>query len=227
MSAVTPAPEPPPTLDRRVLLLDFDGTLVDSLGFLRLVYARFVRSLGGAPSTAEFESLNGPPIAEVVDRLCRRHQASGSSREHVRRYEALIDRGFAALPMMRGASALLRAAARLGVPSYIITANRCRRVQQWLEANGLARLCRVLVSGDDRVEPKPSAAPYLLALHRLGLVPHQAVAIEDSDAGSRAASLAGIETIKLGAGHDDQEGAIHFVRDLAGARRLFVQIAAR
>src|SRR5688572_8005467 len=51
------------------LLLDFDGTLADSLGVMRSVYDQFLLSHDKEPSDAEFESLNGPPLFEVVRRL--------------------------------------------------------------------------------------------------------------------------------------------------------------
>src|SRR4051812_10069840 len=42
----------------RALLLDFDGTLADSLSAMRRVYERFVTDLGGAPSNREFDAFN-------------------------------------------------------------------------------------------------------------------------------------------------------------------------
>ena len=228
MSAAAPLPEPPPAAaGRRALLLDFDGTLADSLGFLRAVYDGFVSSLGGEPSGDEFEALNGPPVAEIVDRLCRRHSAAGGSREDVRRYEAMIDRRFAALPMMRGAPALLKSAARLGMTSTVVTSNARGRVELWLASRGLDGLCSVIVAGDDAVAAKPSPEPYHLALRRLGIAASQALAVEDSEAGARAAALAGIETMKLGAALEAPCGTVHGVRDLREARRLLVRIAAQ
>jgi HAD superfamily hydrolase (TIGR01509 family) len=180
----------------RAVLLDFDGTIADSLGHLRAVYANFVRSLGGEPSDGEFEACNGLHLTEVVRRLCEKHGKSDSGQlEH---YHDMVDRDFAAVPALAGAGELLDAAARLGMTSVIVTSNRRGRVEAWLEANRLNGRCSVIVSEEDGLPGKPSPAPYLAALEKLNLEASQAVAVEDSEAGARSASAAGLITIKLG-----------------------------
>lgn len=70
----------------------------------------------------------------------------------------------------------------------------------------LLRHFQVIVTEEDCTETKPSPEPYLIAMNRLGVRPHQCVAIEDSPRGFAAATAAGIACIvvssDLTAGHD-------------------------
>jgi beta-phosphoglucomutase-like phosphatase (HAD superfamily) len=47
------------------------------------------------------------------------------------------------------------------------------------------------------VRPKPHPEPYLLAARRLGVDPAHVVAVEDSHAGVRSATAAGIATVMV------------------------------
>ncbi len=202
------------------LLIDFDGTLADTLGYLREVYRRFVREHEGRPSEAEFQSLNGPPIAEVVRRLCQTYRIAASVEDRIRYYNVLIDESFSASAIAEGAQELIAAARTRGMTSWIVTSNGRARVTRWLEAKGLADRCAVIVGAEDEVEGKPSPAPYLLALSKLGIGPDDAVAVEDSASGTLAALRAGLATIKLGQPLRERQARLHVVTDLLAAASL-------
>lgn len=203
-------------------MIDFDGTIADTLGYLRLVYARFVREHGGEPSEAEFQSLNGPPIAEVVRRLCETYAIPQPVPDRVARYNFMIDEDFATSTVMPGAREMMTAAAEAGILNRIVTSNAQPRVDRWLAANGLDAICQVLVSSEDGVEGKPSPAPYLLGLKKLELTAAEAVAIEDSTSGARSALAAGLTTIKLAPALPAEPG-LYVVDTLDQAAALIAQ----
>lgn len=61
----------------------------------------------------------------------------------------------------------------------------------------------VIISADQVAQPKPSAAAYNLALKKLGLLPHDVVALEDNSDGYRSAKAADIKCfVNPGAFHD-------------------------
>ena len=209
----------------RALLIDFDGTIADSLAYLRAVYEGFVRGLGGTPSELEFEALNGVPLADVVRAICDRHAPEESHDVALDRYVRRIDEGFEAVPVLPGADALLRDAAGSGLTCGIVTSNSKARVEAWLKEQGLAELCFVLVSGDDALRGKPAPDPYRVALDRLGLAPGEAIAIEDSAAGAASAHAAGLATIKLGGPADGALAPpLHVAADLAEAAALLARL---
>ncbi len=78
------------------------------------------------------------------------------------------------------------------LPIAVASASPRSVVDAALAAAGLAGAFDAIVSGDDVTNPKPAPDPYLLACHRLGVDPGDAVAFEDSVPGIRAAVAAGM-----------------------------------
>lgn len=54
-----------------------------------------------------------------------------------------------------------------------------------------------ITTRDDVIKPKPDPEPYLIALKKLNLSPHQTIVIEDSTLGIQAGKAAGIFTIGI------------------------------
>lgn len=188
----------------RALLLDFDGTLADSLAAMRRVYERFVTDLGGKPSDDEFDALNGPPLRDVVESICRTHQDREHGPNDLQTYQRLIDDELKRVVPSAGTDVLLEAAADRDIRCGIVTSGKPDLVQAWLERQQLADRCPLVVCGDDVANGKPSPEPYLLALERLGVAPTDTLAVEDSAAGVASAVGAGIPTLHLTAeGHAD------------------------
>ena len=66
-----------------------------------------------------------------------------------------------------------------------------------LRVAGLAEAFEAIVTSDDVEHPKPAPDIYLLACERLGVSPHDAVALEDTAPGVAAAKAAGLFTIAV------------------------------
>lgn len=210
----------------RALLLDLDGTLANTLPLLRDIYWRFVGEVGGSPSEAEFEALNGPPLPEVVRRICTAHEVEGDPAEHLARYEALIETGFPGSAPAAGAEDLLLHARRLDISCHLVTSNSATRAQAWLEASGLNVHCSVLVSGEDVTRGKPWPEPYRRAIERLDLAADETIAIEDSRSGVQSALAAGIAVLKLGpAGETSDDLRVRSIAALADAKPIISRLA--
>lgn len=77
----------------------------------------------------------------------------------------------------------------------------------------------VIAAGDEVAAKKPAPDVYNLALHRLGLPPEQAVALEDSRNGMISAQAAGLRVVVtpgLYTDQDDFTGATWLMPDLSG-----------
>lgn len=109
------------------------------------------------------------------------------------RYARLVEAG--GIRARPGVQAVMRAAREAGLRQAIVTTTSRSNVQALLGrligadwAGGFeAVLC-----GEDTQRKKPDPEVYELALQRLDLAPTQALAIEDSTPGARAASAAGV-----------------------------------
>ncbi|MCK6425147.1 MAG: HAD-IA family hydrolase [Burkholderiaceae bacterium] len=109
------------------------------------------------------------------------------------RYARRVEGG--AIAARAGVLETMRAAHAAGLRQAIVTTTSRRNVQALFERllgpdwhMGFDALC----CGEDTQRKKPDPEVYLLALRRLGLAPAEALAIEDSPPGARAACAAAV-----------------------------------
>lgn len=198
------------------LLLDLDGTLVDTEPVHRAAYRRFFEGRGwelpdlsmftGRRAEDVFATEPGPWTGEDLPAL-------------VLEILSHIDSGAVPDPVP-GAEALLTAARRFEIPLAIVTSAGPAWVHR-LAAGPLRALAdvEVVVTAEDVTDGKPDPAGYDLACRRLDVAPAAAWAVEDSPAGVRAAVAAGVgEVVGVTTTHDEAllsaAGASRVVRDL-------------
>ncbi|CAI9402567.1 HAD family hydrolase [Nocardioides sp. T2.26MG-1] len=171
------------------LLLDLDGTLVDTEPVHRAAYRRFFEGRGwSVPDLSLFTGRRAEDVFAAEPGPWAGEDGHALAREVM----ALIDA--AAMPdPVPGATELLAAAARRRVPVAIVTSAGPAWVRR-LAGGTLAALAdvQVVVTAEDVTDGKPDPAGYDLACRRLGVAPADALAVEDSPAGVRAAVAAGV-----------------------------------
>jgi HAD superfamily hydrolase (TIGR01509 family) len=174
-----------------------DGLLVDSEPFWFEVENSVMDRLGGTWGEADQAALVGGSLQRSVDYLLGK-ATRPASRAAVAGWmvggmvELLTARP---LPVMPGARRLLSEVGQAGVPYALVTSSETAVMEAVL--NQLDVAFPVTVSGDDVSHSKPDPEPYLLAAKRLGVDPHDCVAIEDSPNGVAAAEAAGCVTIAV------------------------------
>lgn len=204
------------------LLLDHDGTLVDSESAHHLLWNEVLAPYGVSITAQEYErDYAGLPALDNGAQSVARFGLQATAHDlAVAKYNAtrayLQDRAFPLMPGVTQALDHWRSRFRLGV----VTGARTFAVQNTLEKHGLAAGFECVVSADDVPRTKPDPACYRLALERMGLRPEQALAIEDTAHGVEAAAGAGVRCIAiptpLSEGHDFSR-ACAVVRDMAAA----------
>lgn len=179
----------PPPRSVAALLLDLDGTLVDSEPLQREGYRRFFASRGwDVPDLSVFTGRRAEDVLPTLDGPWRDDDHAAIARE----VTDLVPRDVApaAVP---GAPQLIRAAVDAGIRIAVVTSAGPAWVQQAIgDGLGLLDLVEVVVTAQDVVDGKPHPACYLLACERLALHPGTALAAEDSTAGVRSAVAAGV-----------------------------------
>jgi HAD superfamily hydrolase (TIGR01509 family) len=142
----------------------------DMMGMSSTEWSRYMNEVLGVPDAPE-------QINElVVERMAERYRSS--------------------LPLLPGAvEAVQRIAARwpLGVAS---SSNR-PLIALVLELSGLASQFQAVVSSEEVARGKPAPDVYLEAARRLGVNPSRAAAVEDSEAGIRSATAAGMRVVAI------------------------------
>jgi HAD superfamily hydrolase (TIGR01509 family) len=201
----------------RGFFADLDGTLADSVLVLREVYGEFMRRMDRRGSDAEFETLKGPPIAEIVSRLRVSHRLDTSQAELESLYRGLVDEAYAEVRSMPHAAELLGSAKRAGWVVGVVTSNNAARTTAWLERTRLLPHVDLVISGEDVSRGKPDPEPYRKALVRANADAGLSIAVEDSLQGAAAARAAGLRTFLLlesGAEAPRQQG-VRGIRSLA------------
>ena len=171
------------------LLLDLDGTLVDSEPMHRAAFEEYfaargwdvpddvVRAFAGRRAEEVFPVLDGPWRGEDPAVLTAAVIAT------------LRGSGLPPLPVP-GAVALLRACRDVGLPVAVVTSASREWAVAVVEALGAPDL--PMVTAEDCTRGKPDAEPYRRGAAALRLDPGVLVAVEDAPAGLASADAAGI-----------------------------------
>jgi len=177
------------------VLVDLDGTLVDSTAPVRRVWAAFAKRHGLDPDEVE-RFAHGRPSRESVRALTPDADLEAES-SAIAAAEIADTDGLVALP---GAAWLLCADRPLAIVTSCSTALATVRLQ----AVGL-EVPDVLVSSDGLRRGKPDPTCFLIAARRLGVDPARCVVIEDAPAGITAGRGAGAVVIALRTTHGDDD----------------------
>ncbi|MBM6401869.1 HAD-IA family hydrolase [Phycicoccus sonneratiae] len=180
-------PEPLPDALRRsfdAVLLDMDGTLLDSIAIVERSWLRWCEEYGVDPR--RLVGSHGVTAENLIAGLLP-EEVRVEAFARIREIESGDVEGLAVLP---GALELLRALDAAGVPTAIVTSSTDDLAEARLTATRLPRP-GVVVTASDVVRGKPFPDPWLLGAERLGVEPADCLVVEDAVAGLRAARAAG------------------------------------
>ena len=166
------------------VLLDLDGTLIDSIAAVERSWVRWCGEYGIDP--VRLLGFHGMPAKGVIATLLP-EDLRDAAFERIRDIEVADVDGIVVLP---GAAALLAALAVGGVPTAIVTSGTTDLAEARLAATGLTHP-PVVVTASDVERGKPWPDPWLVGARRLGVDPAECLVVEDAVAGLRAARAAG------------------------------------
>ncbi|MFV0341260.1 MAG: HAD family hydrolase [Parachlamydiaceae bacterium] len=189
---------------KKALLIDLDGTLIDTHPALYDVYNKFLAQYGKKGTREEFESLIGPSIEEIVAVLKKKHQLSPTVEELANYYiSIMMFQGFQGTALLPGAKETLDQLKNKGMKLALVTSGTKSLVNQCLEPLKLTNYFDLVVTSEEVKKSKPHPDLYITALKKLSLKPGEAFAIEDSPAGAESATQAGVDVIMITHGEDN------------------------
>ncbi|SHN06067.1 HAD-IA family hydrolase [Cryptosporangium aurantiacum] len=193
-------------MDIAAVLLDMDGTLVDSTAAVERAWTTWALEYGVDPADA-LAIAHGAPADRTVRRLLPglddEAVAVSAGRQLALQYDDLSD-----VVAMPGAAELIAVLARRGLPWAVVTSADVRLAKLRLDAAGIAP--PLLVTVEDVRVGKPDPECYLLAAKTLGVPPEKCLVVEDAEPGLVAGRAAGMQVLAVGGDlslHDVAEAA--------------------
>ncbi|MCD0481339.1 HAD family phosphatase [Streptacidiphilus sp. ASG 303] len=181
----------------QAVLLDMDGTLVDTEDFWWQAESTLLAELGHRLDESHRSKVVGGPMSRVVDYLIDTTgvplTAAELSMMINQRFTELLAGG---VPLMPGADRLLDELAEHGVPTALVSASHRHDIDLVMRTLGAHRFA-FSVAGDEVTRTKPHPDPYLVAAARLGAEPARCVVVEDSPTGVRSAEAAGCTLVAV------------------------------
>ncbi len=194
----------------RAVLLDLDGTLLDTVLDLHAAANGMLRDLGRSDVAIEdIRAYVGRGIPNLVKRvLAGKLEAADDpappptdALASFKKHYAEVN-GRAARPFP-GVVDGLKALRAKGLPLGVITNKAADFTGPLLERTGLAPFMSVAVSGDQLPKPKPDPMPVVWACGRLGVSPADTVLIGDSVHDFKAGRAAGCKVFLVPYGYNE------------------------
>ncbi|WP_405560260.1 HAD family hydrolase [Streptomyces sp. NBC_01180] len=181
----------------QAVLLDMDGTLVDTEGIWWDAEVEVFADLGHRLDERWRDTVVGGPMTRSAGYLIEVTGADIALPELTTllndRFEERISGG---VPLMPGALRLLTELAAHGVPTALVSASHRRIIDRVLKSLGPDNFT-LTVAGDEVARTKPHPEPYLAAAAGLDADPARCAVIEDTATGVAAAEAAGCRVVAV------------------------------
>lgn len=191
-----------------MILIDVDGTLVDSVPDLAFCVDEMMRQLG---MTTHGEARVREWVGNGVERLCRRALIGQLDGEPD---EALFDKGYPIFLALYADNTCKRSALYPGVIEGLdylqaagyklgcVTNKAAQFTHPLLKALGIFERFGIIVSGDTLAQKKPDPLPLLHGAAHFGVKPEHALMLGDSVSDVKAARAAGFQIICMSYGYN-------------------------
>jgi HAD superfamily hydrolase (TIGR01509 family) len=181
----------------QAVLLDMDGTLVDTEDFWWQSEVSLFAELGYELNEADRAHVVGGPMTRVLDYLIASTGVGLSQAElTVLINQRFVDLLAGGVPLMPGAERLLNTLAAHGIPAALVSASHRHIIDIVLDSLGRHHFA-FSVAGDEVARTKPHPDPYLAAVTRFGAEPGRCVVVEDAPTGVQAGEAAGCPVIAV------------------------------
>lgn len=181
----------------QAVLLDMDGTLVDTEGFWWDSEVEVFAELGHQLDDAWRQIVVGGPMSRSAGFLISATAADITLDElTVLLNKTFIERLERGVPLMPGARRLLTELGAHDVPVALVSASHRTVIDRMLLSLGAEHFAFTL-AGDELERTKPHPDPYLAAAAHLGAAPERCAVLEDTATGVLSAEAAGCRVVAV------------------------------
>jgi HAD superfamily hydrolase (TIGR01509 family) len=201
----------------QAVLLDMDGTLVDSETLWRVAERDFAQRHHFSLTPDIQQTFVGKAVPVVMRFLMDEFALSGTLTECVQEMETIVKGLLPSVKETTGTTELIELLNQHDMPRAIASNSSRDIIAATLANQPWAKDIPKRFSIDDVARGKPEPDVYLLAARELGARPENCLVIEDSLTGTEAAVRAGMTCCLLTHGHDLQTDLTALVfRNLGG-----------
>ncbi len=186
-----------PIQDLKAVFFDLDNVLVFSEAMHFHSWKMVMEQVGIDPEVLDFQSLIGVSDSQQAVILQNRFSINLDPTDiwQMKRkaFFELIPNGFESAdgrePFLKWVSQNFKSA--------VVSSSGCEVIKEVLKADNISHYFNFIVGHEDCIRHKPDPLPYLLALEKANVKAHQALVIEDSPSGIRAALEANIPVVGI------------------------------
>ena len=181
----------------KTVIFDMDGLMIDSERVTYEWYRRYLQKRGEDMTVDFYKNLLGK-----IQPVCKSIIANEYGEDFP--YEECIDyvhKGMAeefetkGVPLKKGIVQLLKYLKENNYKTMVATSSNRDRVDVILKQAGIAQYFDGEICGDEVVNGKPNPEVFLKACKKVNVQPEEALVLEDSEAGIKAAHDGGIKVI--------------------------------
>jgi phosphoglycolate phosphatase len=194
----------------RAVILDLDGTLLDTAGEIAEAMDRTLDELAlPRVPAAEITAMIGRGVPKLVERVIARVGAAGiEPTAMIERFEAHYAQTVGtSAPLFDGVFPGLMRLYQAGIQLAVVTNKPRFFTQRLLDRAEVARFFCAVVAGDDGVPRKPAGDMLQAACRAMGTVPRETLMLGDSDNDVAAARAAGCTVWCVPYGYNEGRGA--------------------
>jgi beta-phosphoglucomutase-like phosphatase (HAD superfamily) len=191
----------------RALLLDMDGTMVDSMPAHARSWEVFARKHGVDMSVEEIlRKTTGRTGIECI-RILMGDDIDDASAKHLVDEKESLYRGFfgAEFREVAGFGHFAQQAQQRGLKLAVATAGDKNNIEFALRHLKMAQAPDAIVGGDEGIAGKPEPDLFLEAARRIGCKPEECIVFEDAPFGIEAARRAGMRAVAICTTHEPGE----------------------
>lgn len=213
----------PPQYD--AVLLDIDGTLVDSNGAHAAAWSDAFAAHGRHHPPEQIRPLIGKGGDKLLEELASLDHESGEGKQiSEARTRIFRDRYLAGIQPTPGAAAFVEWLLESGLTVVVATSAKEEEVEALLAICRGEKLAKMATTSDDAERSKPDPDILVAALEKSGAAPHRAIMVGDTPYDIEAARRAGLATIAFRCGGWDDENLQGAVAIYDDPRQLLARL---
>ncbi len=180
----------------RGVILDLDGTLLDSMPLWHEIDLRFLGENGIEPPENISDIVGKMSITEWADYFIKTFSMPMTPAQVIRRIEEMAEEAYRdTIPLKPHVTAFLDCLDAHHIPYGVATATYRNSARAALQRLGLWERMQFVLTGEDVPEGKTRPDIYLQAAAQLGTVPAETMVVEDALHCVKTASAAGFVTV--------------------------------